>query len=152
MANIIDVSNLTKSFTGRKLFREASFSVQEGEKIGYYSQEIRLTTLKDECVIDGNTASTKTDATATSYMNPKERVIDYIKNTVEYVKTADGLVSASAMLERFLFPPEEQYGLIEKLSGGERRRLNLLRVLMEAPNVLILDVNWSTLFSCVSCV
>ena len=72
-------------------------------------------------------------------MNPKDRVIDYIKDTAEYVRTEDGLVSASAMLERFLFPPEEQYGLIEKLSGGERRRLNLLRVLMEAPNVLILD-------------
>ena len=67
------------------------------------------------------------------------RVIDYIKNTAEYVRTNEGLVSASAMLERFLFPPEEQYGLIGKLSGGEKRRLNLLRVLMEAPNVLILD-------------
>lgn len=108
-------------------------------KIGYYSQEIRLTTSKDDRIIDGDTASAKTDAAATSYMNPKDRVIDYIKNTAEYVKTSDGLVSASAMLERFLFPPEEQYGLIEKLSGGERRRLNLLRVLMEAPNVLILD-------------
>ena len=67
------------------------------------------------------------------------RVIDYIKNTAEYVRTNDGLVSASAMLERFLFDPQEQYSLIGKLSGGEKRRLNLLRVLMEAPNVLILD-------------
>ncbi len=69
----------------------------------------------------------------------KLRVIDYIKNTAEYVRTEDGLVSASAMLDQFLFPPEEQYGQIKKLSGGEKRRLNLLRVLMEAPNVLILD-------------
>ena len=67
------------------------------------------------------------------------RVIDYIKNTAEFVRTEDGLISASAMLERFLFPPEEQYSVIGKLSGGEKRRLNLLRVLMEAPNVLILD-------------
>ncbi len=67
------------------------------------------------------------------------KVIDYIKDTAEYVRTTDGLVSASAMLERFLFPPEEQYSRIGKLSGGEKRRLNLLRVLMEAPNVLILD-------------
>jgi ATP-binding cassette subfamily F protein uup len=72
-------------------------------------------------------------------MDPKMKVIDYIKNTAEYVRTTDGLVSASAMLEKFLFPPEEQYSMIEKLSGGEKRRLNLLRVLMEAPNVLILD-------------
>lgn len=108
-------------------------------KIGYYSQEIRLTTSEDEYTIDGDTANAKKDAAGTSYMNPKDRVIDYIKDTAEYVRTEDGLVSASAMLERFLFPPEEQYGFIEKLSGGERRRLNLLRVLMEAPNVLILD-------------
>jgi ATP-binding cassette subfamily F protein uup len=72
-------------------------------------------------------------------MNPNIRVIDYIRNTAEFVQTSDGLVSASVMLDRFLFPPEKQYALLGKLSGGEKRRLNLLRVLMEAPNVLILD-------------
>ena len=66
-------------------------------------------------------------------------MIDYIRDTAEYVKTRDGQISASQMLEKFLFTGEDQYGLIEKLSGGEKRRLNLLRVLMEAPNVLILD-------------
>ena len=78
-------------------------------------------------------------------MAPDMRVIDYIRNTAEYVQTVDGSVSASVMLERFLFPPEKQYAPLGKLSGGEKRRLNLLRVLMEAPNVLILDVNWSNL-------
>lgn len=72
-------------------------------------------------------------------MDPNKRVIDYIRDTAEYVKTEDGMVSASQMLERFLFPADQQYSPIGKLSGGERRRLNLLRVLMEAPNVLILD-------------
>ena len=67
------------------------------------------------------------------------RVIDYIKNVAEYVKTPDGSVSASQMLERFLFPSHMQYTLIGKLSGGERRRLYLLHILMSAPNVLILD-------------
>ena len=95
-------------------------------KIGYYSQEIRETA--------GDRAETDL-----SYMDPKLRVIDYIRNTAEYVHTADGTVSASAMLELFLFPGEQQYSPISKLSGGEKRRLNLLRVLMEAPNVLILD-------------
>ena len=91
-------------------------------RIGYYTQEIEQ------------------DASAgIAYMDPKMKVIDYIKNTAEYVRTEDGLVSASAMLEKFLFPPSEQYSAIAKLSGGEKRRLNLLRVLMEAPNVLILD-------------
>ena len=98
-------------------------------KIGYYCQEIALTSDKDK----------KDDTVLTAYMDPNERVIDYIKNTAEYVRTEDGLVSASSMLERFLFTPDQQYSLIGKLSGGERRRLNLLRVLMEAPNVLVLD-------------
>lgn len=99
-----------------------TITIGQTVKIGYYSQELQ----------QGESASL-------SVMNPKDRVIDYIKNTAEYVRTTDGLVSASSMLERFLFPPEVQYSQLEKLSGGERRRLNLLRVLMEAPNVLILD-------------
>ena len=67
------------------------------------------------------------------------RVIDYIREGGEVIKTNDGTVSASVMLERFLFPPEQQYSLIGRLSGGEKRRLYLLRILMEAPNVLLLD-------------
>lgn len=91
-------------------------------KTGYYSQEIE----NDE-------------KAGISYMNPAIRVIDYIRETAEYVQTVEGTVTASQMLEKFLFTPEKQYSLIGKLSGGEKRRLNLLRVLMEAPNVLILD-------------
>ncbi len=97
-------------------------SIGQTIKIGYYTQEIE-----------------ENEKAGVAYMDPAMKVIDYIKDTAEYVRTTDGLVSASAMLERFLFPPEEQYSRIGKLSGGEKRRLNLLRVLMEAPNVLILD-------------
>ncbi|WP_416668088.1 ABC transporter ATP-binding protein [Egbenema bharatensis] len=72
--------------------------------------------------------------------HPNERVIDYLKNVAELVKTADGsVITASQMLERFLFPPNQQYAPIHKLSGGEKRRLFLLQVLLSAPNVLILD-------------
>lgn len=72
--------------------------------------------------------------------NPNQRVIEYLKEVAELVKTADGsVITASQMLERFLFPPSQQYAPLHKLSGGERRRLFLLRVLMAAPNVLILD-------------
>ena len=72
--------------------------------------------------------------------NPNQRVIDYLKETAELVQTVDGsVITASQMLERFLFPPNQQYSPIQKLSGGERRRLFLLQVLMQAPNVLILD-------------
>lgn len=73
-------------------------------------------------------------------INENQRVIEYLKNVAELVKTVDGsVITASQMLERFLFPPDQQYAPIHKLSGGERRRLFLLRVLMSAPNVLILD-------------
>ena len=73
-------------------------------------------------------------------VNESQRVIDYLKGVAELVKTTDGnVITASQMLERFLFPPDQQYAPIHKLSGGERRRLFLLKVLMSSPNVLILD-------------
>ena len=72
-------------------------------------------------------------------MDESMRVIDYVKEAGEYIATSDGKITASQMLERFLFDGAMQWSRIEKLSGGEKRRLYLLRVLMEAPNVLILD-------------
>ncbi len=72
-------------------------------------------------------------------MDESLKVIDYIRNVAEFVQTKDGSVSASQMLERFLFPGSIQHTKIEKLSGGEKRRLYLLRILMDAPNVLLLD-------------
>lgn len=115
-------TTLMKIIEGRLKADSGERLIGQTVKIGYYTQEIE-----------------SNEQAGIAYMNPKDRVIDYIKNTAEYVRTQDGLVSASAMLERFLFLPEQQYSPIEKLSGGERRRLNLLRVLIEAPNVLILD-------------
>ena len=115
-------TTLMKMIEGRQKPDSGEVILGQTIKLGYYSQEIEE---KKEAGI--------------AYMDPSMRVIDYIKNTAEFVRTGDGLISASAMLERFLFPPEEQYSVIGKLSGGEKRRLNLLRVLMEAPNVLILD-------------
>ena len=72
-------------------------------------------------------------------MDPAQRVIDYIRDTAEYVLTTEGRISASQMLEKFLFSPSMQYSPIGKLSGGEKRRLYLLKVLIEAPNILFLD-------------
>ncbi len=73
-------------------------------------------------------------------MDDSLRVIEYIREGAEFLSTAEGQkISASQMLERFLFPPHEQWAPISKLSGGEKRRLHLLRVLMDAPNVLLLD-------------
>lgn len=115
-------TTLMKIIDGRIEPDSGSVNIGQTIKIGYYTQEI-----------ENNKES------GIAYMNPDDRVIDYIKNTAEFVRTEEGLVSASVMLERFLFEPSQQYSKIEKLSGGEKRRLNLLRVLMEAPNVLILD-------------
>lgn len=118
-------TTLMKILTGRENYDSGVIKIGQTIKIGYYAQEISEEASKRAGSIE--------------YMDPNMKVIDYIRNTAEYIKTSEGLVSASSMLDRFLFPPSEQYSLIEKLSGGERRRLNLLRVLMENPNVLILD-------------
>lgn len=115
-------TTLMKIIDGRTEPDSGTVTIGQTIKIGYYTQEID-----------------KDASAGIAYMDPELLVIDYIRNTAEYVRTQDGLVSASAMLDKFLFSPEEQYGVIGKLSGGEKRRLNLLRVLMEAPNVLILD-------------
>ena len=115
-------TTLMKIIDGRIEPDSGSVNIGQTIKIGYYTQELE-----------------NNKEAGIAYMNPDDRVIDYIKNTAEFVRTEEGLVSASVMLERFLFEPSQQYSKIEKLSGGEKRRLNLLRVLMEAPNVLILD-------------
>lgn len=117
-------TTLMKILTNRVKPDKGEVIIGQTVKIGYYTQEIE---------------TEESQKGSLAYMNPDEKVIDYIRNTAEYVKTRDGSISASQMLERFLFPPEQQYSPIGKLSGGEKRRLNLLRVLMEAPNVLILD-------------
>ena len=124
-------TTLMKIITGALQPDAGEVVIGQTIKIGYYTQEFEAS-----------------KAAGIAYMNPNEKVIDYIKNTAEYVRTEEGLVSASAMLERFLFPASVQYSPLGKLSGGEKRRLNLLRVLMESPNVLVLDVNCSTLLRC----
>ena len=109
-------TTLMKILTGQVEPDSGKLEIGQTVKIGYYAQE-----LGDEM------------------MKPNQRVIDYIRDVAEYVDTPEGKVSAARMLERFLFAGEDQYGLLGKLSGGEKRRLYLLKVLMGAPNVLILD-------------
>ena len=107
-------STFLRMLTGEILPDSGSITVGDTVKIGYFSQECES-------------------------MDPKMRVIDYIRETAEIVRTPDGNVTAAQMLERFLFRGELQWNCIEKLSGGERKRLYLLKILMTAPNILLLD-------------
>lgn len=118
------IATAAGELTGNAAVYPDSGSIEIGQtiKIGYYAQEISQEKEK-----------------GLAYMDPEKRVIDYVRDTAEFIKTKDGEVSAAKMCERFLFDAELQYSKIGKLSGGQKRRLNLLRVLMEAPNVLLLD-------------
>ena len=154
----IEMENICKAYGENVLIKDFSYNFLKGDRVGFVGKNgCGKTTLMK--IVDGKikpdsgivnigqtikigyyTQEIENDKDAgIAYMNPDDKVIDYIKNTAEFVRTQEGLVSASVMLERFLFPSSQQYSKIEKLSGGEKRRLNLLRVLMEAPNVLILD-------------
>jgi len=117
-ANGCGKTTLMKIIAGRLEADAGKLTVGQTIKIGYYSQMVE-------------------DAQA--QMKPEMRVIDYIKEVAEYVMTTEGKISATRMLEKFLFPSSVQYAPLQKLSGGEKRRLILLRVLMESPNVLLLD-------------
>ena len=120
-------STLMKMISGLIPPDSGTITIGQTVKMGYYAQEIASEKSADGKEID------------LSYMDPNQRVIDYVKERAEYIQTVDGPVSASVMLDRFLFPPEKQYSLIGKLSGGEKKRLNLLRVLATSPNFILLD-------------
>ena len=146
----IEIRNLCKAYGDKKLIDQYSYIVLRNERIGIIGPNGcgKSTLIKilngivkpDAGEIEvGETVKIGYFAQENQYMEEGMRVIDYIKNVAEYIETSTGTISASQMLERFLFPPHVQYTPIEKLSGGEKRRLYLLRVLMEAPNVLILD-------------
>ncbi len=120
-------STLMKMIAGLIPPDSGTITIGQTVKIGYYAQEIASEKSADGKEID------------LSYMDPNQRVIDYVKERAEYIQTVDGPVSVSVMLDRFLFPPEKQYSLIRKLSGGEKKRLNLLRVLATSPNFILLD-------------
>ena len=146
----IEIRNLAKSYGDKCLFRDFSYMFLKNDRIGIIGpngcgKSTLLKILTGEIEPDEGSVEIGQTIKMSCFSQENEKlpssgtVIDAVKETGEYVRTADGLITASAMCERFLFSKGKQYTPIEKLSGGEKRRLYLLRILMEAPNVLILD-------------
>lgn len=148
---IIEIEHLNKSFGDKKIVDNFNYIVLRSDRIGIVGPNgIGKSTLMGMIegkvapdsgeIIKGETVKIACFSQEDTHMHPEMRAIDYIKEAGEYLKTATGeRITASQMCEKFLFDGTLQWTMIGMLSGGERRRLHLLRVLMEAPNVLLLD-------------
>ena len=149
----LEAKNLTKGYGGRTLIQDFTYIFLKQDRVGFIGvngsgkstlMKMLIGTLEPDSgeIITGQTIRIgyyAQEMDESVFADSNQRVIDVIRDVAENVRTPDGSVSASQMLERFLFPASMQYGPVGKLSGGEKRRLNLLRVLMGAPNVLVLD-------------
>ena len=146
----IELHHISKSYGEKKLIDDFDYIVLKNQNLGIIGPNGcgKSTLLKiiagiiepDEGYVEiGETIRIGYFAQEIPEFDTKQKVIDYVKDIAEYIPTKDGRITASQMLERFLFTPEMQYGQIEKLSGGEKKRLYLLSVLQAAPNVLIFD-------------
>ncbi|MCI8549285.1 MAG: ABC-F family ATP-binding cassette domain-containing protein [Lachnospiraceae bacterium] len=146
----VELHNISKAYGEKQLIWDFTYIFLKNDRIGIVggngcgkSTLMKIIMGIEEAdggeVVTGQTVKLGYFSQENEFMDQSLKVIDYIREVAEYVVTEEGSVSASRMLERFLFPPDLQYTVIGRLSGGERRRLYLLRVLMEAPNVLILD-------------
>ena len=146
----IELSDIRKELGGRLLIRDFSYIFLKGDRVGIVGpngcgKTTLLKIITGELEADAGTRQTGQTVKIGYFvqeaapMDPSVRVIDYVKEAGELVVTPEGTITAAQMLERFLFDGSMQWGPVEKLSGGEKRRLYLLRILMGAPNVLILD-------------
>lgn len=147
---ILEVEHLTKGFGGAPLISDFSYTLLRTDRIGIIGangvgKSTLLKLLMGEltpdsgAVVTGETVKIGYFSQQCEEMDLKQRAIDYIRAESDAVQTKDGTLSASQLMETFLFGSEQQYTAIGRLSGGERRRLYLLKILMQAPNVLVLD-------------
>jgi ATP-binding cassette subfamily F protein uup len=148
---VIELHDVSKHYQNRTVIKDFSYVVQKHDRIGIIGPNGsgKSTLLRIIAgMLSPDRGTIETGATVrigffsqeSDEMDPTLRVIEYIKEAADHIRTADGsLISASQMLELFLFPPDVQWSPISKLSGGEQRRLFLLRILMDSPNVLLLD-------------
>jgi len=150
-SKILELDNISKSFNGIQVMEDFSYIFKKGDRIGVAGKNgtgksTLLNILTGALKPDKGTV-TIGETTVFGYykqggleFQDDERVIDVVKNVAEYITMADGKnLTASQVLTHFLFPPAKQYGLVSKLSGGEKKRLQLMRVLMKNPNYMILD-------------
>jgi ATP-binding cassette subfamily F protein uup len=148
---ILELNEIQKQFEGKHIINKFSYTFKKGDRIGLAGKNgtgksTLLNLITGKITPDKGNIETG-ETTIFGYyrqeglsFNPQDRVLDIVKNEAEYIEMANGQnLSASALLTLFLFPPKKQYGLVEKLSGGERKRLHLMKVLMQNPNFLILD-------------
>ena len=148
---ILELEKVSKSFNGVSIMKDFSYTFKKGDRIGVAGKNgTGKSTLLDIItgVLEPDHGSVNVgDTTVFGYyrqggleFQEDERVIDVVKNVAEYITMADGKnLTASQVLTHFLFPPAKQYGMVNKLSGGEKKRLQLMRVLMKNPNYMILD-------------
>ncbi len=150
---IIEIDNISKAFDGKQLVRDFSYNLLRGDRIGIIGPNGygKTTLVRMICgllepdsgtIVRGDTVKIgyfSQESFIGEEFDPSVKAVDYIRSISQEIQTPEGTLSASQMMEKFLFPSELQYTEIGRLSGGECRRLYLLRVLMEAPNVLVLD-------------
>ncbi len=146
----IELKGISKAYDNKEYIKDFTYIFLKDDRVGVLGpngcgKSTLMKIIMNEIQPDAGSVE-KGDTVVIGYyaqeadtMDPEQKAIDYIKDTAEYIKTEDGYISASQMLEKFLFTGALQYSKIGKLSGGEKRRLYLAKVLMGAPNVLILD-------------
>ena len=146
----IELNNICKAYDDKILIRDFTYILLHGDRIGIIGANgcgkstllnviTGMTEPNSGSIEIGTTIRMGYFSQENEYMDQSLKVIEYIKDTAEYIETSEGTITASQMCERFLFTGAMQYSQIERLSGGEKRRLYLLKILMEAPNVLVLD-------------
>ncbi|MFP5079268.1 ABC-F family ATP-binding cassette domain-containing protein [Pedobacter sp. JCM 36344] len=148
---ILELDHIGQTFGEKNIISDFSYTFKKADRIGLAGKNgtgksTLLNIITGNLIPESGIVGTG-ETTVYGYykqgglaFNEKERVIDIVKSDAEYIKMADGsMITASQLLTLFLFPPKKQHGMVEKLSGGEKKRLHLMKVLMQNPNFLILD-------------
>jgi ATP-binding cassette subfamily F protein uup len=150
-SKILELDKVSKRYGAKEIILDFSYTFKKGDRIGLAGKNgtgkstfLNLITEEEKpdtgAIAVGETTVYGYYKQGGLEVNENDRVLDVVKNVADYIEMANGeVITASQLLTHFLFPPEKQFGFVNKLSGGERKRLQLMRVLMKNPNFLILD-------------